>query len=86
MMKEHKRGGDRFMVEYGSSKTVPYSLFDGYSEYQFEDMQTIGVTDYDTYLRNVYGEYLQLPPLEERVCHIDRTSIVDLDKPCLKKI
>ena len=25
--------------------------------------------DYDTYLRMAFGDYMQLPPVEKRVCH-----------------
>ena len=85
MTKEHARGGDRFLVEYGSAKTAPYSLFDDYSEYQFEDMQVCGVADYDEYLKDTFGDYMELPPPGQREAHIDRTIIVDLDKPCEEK-
>lgn len=25
--------------------------------------------DYDTYLKMAFGDYMQLPPVEKRVCH-----------------
>lgn len=80
MLKEHKKGGDRFLVEYGSAITAPYSLFDNYSEYYFENMSVLGFVDYDEYLKDTFGDYMKLPPIEERVSHIDRTAIIDLDK------
>lgn len=82
MIREHQRGGERFLVEYDSSKTAPYSLFDSYSEYRFDDMYVSGVADYDEYLKDTFGDYMKLPPIEERVSHIDRAIIIDLDKPC----
>lgn len=85
MTKEHAKGGDRFLVEYGSAKTAPYSLFDDTSEYVFEDMQVCGVADYDEYLKDTFGDYMELPPPEQRVAHIDRASIIDLDKPSEEK-
>ena len=86
MTKEHLRGGELFMVEYASAQTAPYSLFDSFAEYDFEDMRVKGVARYDEYLKDTFGEYMQLPPIEERVTHIDRTSAIDLDKPCFVKV
>ena len=65
-------------MEYDSSKTAPYSLFDSYSEYRFDDMYVSGVADYDEYLKDTFGDYMKLPPIEERVSHIDRAIIIDL--------
>ena len=44
MMKEHMRRGDLFLVDYCSSKTAPYSLFNSYSEYKFEDTYVTHLT------------------------------------------
>lgn len=37
----------------------------------FEDRHFNGLKDYDEYLRNAYGNYMQLPPEEKRVPHHD---------------
>lgn len=36
---------------------------------QFEDGEYWAPAGYDTYLRNIYGEYMQLPPIEQQKTH-----------------
>lgn len=38
-------------------------------EYEFEDTTVTIPRDYDAYLRKLYGDYMQLPPVEKRVSH-----------------
>lgn len=45
--------------------------FQSLSLYAFEDREFYGFSDYDSYLRCGYGDYMQLPPLEKRVIHHD---------------
>lgn len=40
----------------------------------FEDRCFKGLKNYDEYLRNAYGDYMQLPPEEKRVTHHDFTA------------
>ena len=35
----------------------------------FEDIEVNVVKDYDTYLRNIYGEYMTPPPVEKQIGH-----------------
>ena len=35
----------------------------------FEGHTLMTIKDYDTYLTRVYGDYMQLPPVEQRVGH-----------------
>lgn len=44
--------------------------------YSFEGHMLRGPKNYDAYLRKIYGDYMKLPPLEERNWH--QTSIVDV--------
>ena len=37
----------------------------------FEDRVFCGFEDYDKYLSNAYGNYMQLPPEEKRISHHD---------------
>lgn len=46
----------------------------------FEDMEICIPEGYDKYLTMVYGDYMQLPPVEKRTC-IHNTVKIDLDKP-----
>ena len=51
------------------TKAVPRALFDEIVDYQFNDITVKGFKDYDTYLKRVYGDYMQLPPEDQRVNH-----------------
>ena len=37
--------------------------------YPFEDRQFLGFDNYDEYLRNGFGDYMTLPPVEKRITH-----------------
>lgn len=45
------------------------SLFKEFIKVPFEDMEAYVLKDYDTYLRNLYGEYMTPPPLDKQVGH-----------------
>lgn len=45
------------------------TLFDNLKSYQFEDREFMGFENYDEYLKNAYGDYMQLPPEDKRVSH-----------------
>lgn len=38
-------------------------------KYQFEEECFYGVEDYDAYLKHMYGDYMELPPVEKRIQH-----------------
>jgi len=44
-------------------------LFEELCEYSFENKQFLGFKNYDEYLKNGYGDYWNLPPIEKRVTH-----------------
>lgn len=44
-------------------------VFDRVVELPFEDRSFKGFADYDEYLRNAYGDYMKLPPVEKRISH-----------------
>ena len=46
-------------------------LVDGFVEVEFEEHKFPAIKGYDAYLRNQYGDYMQLPPLEKRVAKHD---------------
>ena len=46
------------------------SDFDRYELIQFEDHHFYIVSEYDHVLRTVFGDYMQLPPKEERISHV----------------
>ena len=38
---------------------------------KFENMEAFAFENYDIYLKNLYGDYMRLPPEEKRVPHCD---------------
>lgn len=62
--------------------------FSDYKFLDFEDIKAKVPVGYDRCLRDTYGEYMTLPPIEKRVSHHD-SDIIDLQnsyKKYLKKI
>ena len=55
---------------YGYEKEIyKASYFKKYTNVTFEGIQAMSVKDYDGFLRNTFGDYMLLPPEEERVSH-----------------
>ena len=54
----------------------PAGIFFELAEYEFEGEKFRGVKDYDTYLKLFYGDYMQLPPEDQRE---NRHQIVEVD-------
>lgn len=46
---------------------IEKSCFDDYIEIPFENHSFYSIKGYDKYLRALYGDYMQLPPVEQRV-------------------
>lgn len=55
---------------YGAEKeTLIKNDFEPQQLFSFEDGQFKGSKNFDVYLRNLYGEYMNLPPEDKRVSH-----------------
>ena len=67
---------------YFEKEIVEKSVFGVPKLYKFEDTEVYGVNDYDAYLKNVYGNYMKLPPIEKRLANHD-FILVDLNKSYL---
>ena len=50
-------------------KKFPKCCMDEMTDYKFETITVRGMKDYDTYLKCIYGDYMKLPPEEQRVNH-----------------
>ena len=50
-------------------KEIPKYLFDEIVDYKFENITVKGFKDFDTYLKCIYGNYMQLPPENQRINH-----------------
>ncbi len=48
--------------------TYPLQVLEKYTEVEFAGEKFMAVSDYDTALRNQYGDYMQLPPESQRNC------------------
>ncbi len=51
----------------GSAKSISSAIFDSYRLMKFEDTSFFAVKDYDSILKNWYGDYMILPPESERI-------------------
>lgn len=52
---------------YGLKEILPSTIFDNLISLPFEGKLFKCIADYDIYLSSVFGNYMQLPPLEKRV-------------------
>lgn len=64
---------------WGKKEIVPKSWYGEGTELQFEGLTVIGPKEYDKWLTQVYGDYMQLPPEEKRVGH-HYTELIDLER------
>lgn len=64
------RSKDFYYITYSSFTTVRWKLgkelFDDYTRLCFEDVQAMVFKEYEMYLTNTYGDYMQLPPENKR--------------------
>ncbi len=59
----------RLVGDFGSREVMPRSLFEKKTKLTFEGESFDAIADYDTFLKNLYGDYLTLPPEEKQVTH-----------------
>ena len=50
---------------------IEKKIFEPRMEFSFEGEQFWGSKGYENYLRNLYGDYMSLPPKEKRITHHD---------------
>lgn len=66
---------------YFMKKVYPKSIYSGTTELEFEGRKFLAMKNYDQYLRIPFGDYMELPPEEERVPHHDIVKL-ELNKSC----
>lgn len=59
---------------YGEKEIMDAIIFNEYTDLPFEDRRYMAIAKYDEYLTHLYGDYMQLPPVEKRVSHHDFTA------------
>jgi|GEM_PF-2400630 len=67
-------------IYFAAEKTRTFmskSVFDNIGNIYFEGKQYLAILEYDKYLTQLYGNYMQLPPVEKRVSHHYYDSFVE---------
>ena len=54
---------------YKQKEILAKGMFEEYTDVTFEGCSFKSVKDYDGYLRNYYGNYMELPPVNKRIAH-----------------
>jgi len=65
-----------FMGAYKFKEMFPKKIYDKIQKYQFEDMKLTAPKNYDYVLKQMYGNYMKIPPKEMRNKHF--TSIAEV--------
>ena len=60
---------------YGKMDIIPQQYYGKPKLYKFEDIDLYGVEDADAYLRQLYGDYMKLPPEDKRKVHMQEVYI-----------
>ena len=71
------------LTQYRKKYIMPKYLFAETKRYKFENTTIVGVKDYDTYLKLLFGNWHNLPPKEKQVAGHDFHSI-DLESSYLE--
>lgn len=66
---------------YFMKKVYPRHIYDGKVELEFEGEKFFAMKGYDEYLHIPFGDYMELPPEEERLPHHDIVKL-ELHKKC----
>ncbi len=69
-----------FSGAWGKKEICDKDWFGNGAEGEFEGMKVSLPSDYTKLLTQVYGNYMQFPPVEKRVPH-HFTTVIDLEKP-----
>lgn len=59
---------------YGAREVLPRDIYLGTIELEFEGRKFTAIRNYRVYLNALYGDYMQLPPVEKRVSHHSYTA------------
>lgn len=59
---------------YSNSPKFPASYMEDFVEVEFEGYRFKAIKQYDTYLRGLYGDYMQFPPKEKQKAHHGYTA------------
>jgi lipopolysaccharide cholinephosphotransferase len=68
---------NNFYGRWGIKEAVAKKHFGTPREYAFENIKFYGVEDPDAYLTRLYGNYMQLPPVEKQTIHATEMYYLD---------
>lgn len=71
---------------YGAKEIFKKEWFEGYVEGSFEGLKIRLPADYDSFLKHLFGDYMQLPPADRRVTHHSRVYINLKEALCLSEV
>lgn len=54
---------------YGSKEIFPKEWFNGYLLLDFGNFKVKALVEYDKYLKQIYGDYMKYPPIEQQITH-----------------
>lgn len=85
-MSKYKREDNHFLTELCSGPhwmrvRYPKRIYEGVDHVTFEGIRLPVASGYREYLKLVFGDYMTLPPEEQRVPHHD-IAYLDLNTPC----
>lgn len=73
LIKENSLGNSSYVVNYsgmwGIREFAKASWFNDFVIKDFEGLKVRLPIGYDDYLKNIYGNYMEMPPLEKRISH-----------------
>ena len=82
--------GTHYFFPYSYAKNVnnyyDKNWFEGYSFTDFEGIKVRLPKDYHSYLKQIYGEYMKLPPIEKQVAHHRQVYVNLKEKLTLSEI
>ena len=57
-------------LSFGTYRRIlPKSVYEKYILHKFENIDVYVIKEYDTYLKSIFGDYMQLPPESKRITH-----------------
>lgn len=77
ILSEMKVGSDIANVfgRWGIRESVDKEWYGTDIRYDFENLKLCGFKEYDKYLTQMYGDYMQLPPNNQQVAHVDNVYL-----------